>query len=257
MSISGENHIDRFYTGTSGLLLPVPNKEFYPEEFKDKSRLHYYGSLFNSIEVNSSFYKMPMASTVVKWAADVPESFRFTFKLFRDVSHAKGLSFDPALVAEYMQRIDGAGANSGALLIQFPGSITAIYIRELEHLLITAGESNEQKQWHIAVEFRHNSWYTEHTQELLQKYGAGMVVHDKLAKGGPDLDHEADFVYLRFHGPGGDYRGSYTNDFLYEYSTYITEWLQDQKTVYCYFNNTMGNAISNLNTLREAVSNNI
>lgn len=252
-----KDHISRFYTGTSGLLLPVPNKEFYPEAFKDKSRLHYYGSLFNSIEVNSSFYKMPMASTVSKWAADVPEEFRFTFKLFREVTHAKELRFDHELVAGFMQRIAGAAEKSGCLLLQFPGSIRGNYIRELEHLLSLIQDANANKQWHVAVEFRHHSWYQENTMELLQQYHAGLVLHDKLPKGGPEPDHHPEFIYLRFHGPGGDYKGSYTDDFLHEYATYIAEWLLEGREVYCYFNNTMGNAIENLNTLRDAVANNI
>lgn len=61
-----------YYSGTSELLLPVPNKLFYPEEFKDKSRLCFYGSLMNSIEVNSSFYKLPATGKALKWANDVP-----------------------------------------------------------------------------------------------------------------------------------------------------------------------------------------
>src|SRR2546423_6921762 len=64
-----------FYSGTSGLVLPFSKRSF-PAEFKDKSRLHYYASLFNSIEINSSFYKMPMASTIKRWGESVPDGFR-------------------------------------------------------------------------------------------------------------------------------------------------------------------------------------
>lgn len=79
-----------FYTGTSGLSLPFP-KHSFPPEFQDKSRLTFYASLFNSIEINSSFYKLPMASTVKKWAESVPDNFLFTFKLWREITHNKGL----------------------------------------------------------------------------------------------------------------------------------------------------------------------
>ena len=65
-----------FYSGTSGLVLPFPNKQSCPPEFHDKPRLAYYASLFNSLEVNSSFYKVPMAATVKKWADGVPDGFK-------------------------------------------------------------------------------------------------------------------------------------------------------------------------------------
>jgi uncharacterized protein YecE (DUF72 family) len=59
-----------------------------------------------------------------------------------------------------------------------------------------------------------------------------------------------DVVYVRFHGPNGGYRGSYTDDFLYEYAQYIKEWMAEGKDIYAYFNNTMGDAINNLVTLK-------
>src|SRR5665213_2948074 len=89
------------YTGTSGLVLPLPNRRSFPPEFHDKSRLEIYASLFNSVEINSSFYKVPMASTVQKWAALVPENFKFTFKLWRDITHNKELTFDSADIGRF------------------------------------------------------------------------------------------------------------------------------------------------------------
>ncbi|WP_432711598.1 DUF72 domain-containing protein [Pedobacter sp.] len=243
----------KFYTGTSGLLLPVPNKEYYPEAFKDKSRLCYYGSLFNSIEVNSSFYKVPMASTVTKWAAETPEDFRFTFKLWRDITHSKGLVFLAKDISMFMERIEGAGAKKGCLLVQFPGSIKPVHVRELEQLLMQIVLADPYRAWKVAIEFRHQSWYQSDTYDLLKSLKMGLVLHDKLVVGGAMIEQATDFVYLRFHGPGGNYRGSYDDNFLYEYASYIKEWLEDGKQVYTYFNNTMGDAIKNLETLRAYV----
>ena len=56
-------------------------------------------------------------------------------------------------------------------------------------------------------------------------------------------------MYVRFHGPTGNYRESYVDDFLYEYASYINEWIEEGKTVYVYFNNTMGDAFNNLKYL--------
>lgn len=242
-----------YYSGTSGLLLPVPNKEFYPEDFKDKSRLCYYGSLFNSIEINSSFYKVPMASTVAKWSGEVPVNFKFTYKLWRGITHNKGLVFNPRDVYDFIGRISNAGDKKGCLLIQFPGSIKPVHIRELDQLLGEVRKADPENQWKVAVEFRQQSWYQSETYQILDHYGMGLVLHDKLKEGGYLIDPAVDFVYVRFHGPDGDYKGSYDDDFLYEYATYIKEWLTEGKEVFTYFNNTMGSAIRNLETLRKYV----
>lgn len=243
-----------FYTGTSGLLLPVPNKEFYPEEFKSKSRLCYYGSLFNSIEINSSFYKVPMASTVAKWAADTPEDFKFTFKLWREITHSKGLAFQSEHIRHFFETIDSAGDKKGSLLIQFPGSIKPVHMRELEQLLLQVRQADPEQAWKTAVEFRHQSWYQTDTYDMLDALDMGLVLHDKLREGTALTESARDFVYLRFHGPGGNYRGSYEDQFLAEYASYIREWLEDGRIVYVYFNNTMGSAIHNLETLRQYVT---
>lgn len=246
--------VEHYYSGTSGLLLPVPNKMFYPEEFQEKSRLCYYASLMDSIEVNSSFYKIPMAATMRKWAADVPAKFRFTFKLFKEITHSKELAFDPELVARFFSVINHVGDKKGCLLVQFPPSVRIGHFGQLRALMAVLRATDPHFLWKIALEFRHPSLYCEEVNELLQEFAMGLVVHDKGPGASPIQDVELDFVYLRFHGPGGNYRGSYADDVLYEYASYVCEWLADGKKVFVYFNNTMGEAIANLNTLRQIVS---
>lgn len=248
-----QNAKQNFYSGASGLVLPVPNKSLYPPEFQDKPRLTYYGSLFNSIEINSSFYRLPQASTVKKWTTEVPGNFRFTYKLWRDITHNKQLLFKPEDVDRFMQVIDAAGDKKGSLLIQFPGSNDVTNIRQLEKLLINMQDTGLTGSWDIAIEFRNRSWYKDEVYEMLDNYTCGMVIQDMPKSLTPMVDMATDFVYLRFHGPGGGYRGSYTDSFLYEYAQYIHEWLGDGKRVYAYFNNTMGDAINNLMTLNRFV----
>ena len=242
-----------YYSGTSGLLLPVPNKEFYPAEFKSKSRLRYYSSLFNSIEINSSFYKVPLATTIARWAEDTFEDFCFTFKLSREITHGKGMAFQSAEVAHFMERIAAVGNKKACLLLQFPASIRFVHLGELLKLLDLIRQADPQQSWKVAVEFRHQSWYQQNTYGLLEDYRMGLVLHDKLQEGGYLLDSSCDFVYVRFHGPGGDYRGSYQDDFLCEYASYIRNWIAEGKQVFTYFNNTMGSAIENLRSLRAYV----
>lgn len=251
MKTNKENNTLTYYSGTSGLLLPVRNKLFYPEEFKDKSRLSFYGSMMNSIEVNSSFYKVPMATTVAKWAKEVPEEFKFTFKLSKEITHHKGLAFDPETVKHFMSVIDCVGDKRGCLLVQFPPSVRIAQMRQLTSLVAVLRESDPEMRWNIAIEFRHISLYHNEVYKLLEEHHIGLVLQDKPPAATPMRTSELPFVYLRFHGPDGSYRGSYDDDILYEYAGYIRDWLLEGKVVYTYFNNTMGDAIENLFTLKE------
>src|SRR3978361_2116218 len=112
----------RFYSGCSGLQLPVARSQ-YPLEFQDKSRLAYYSHLFNSIEINSIFYKLPGSSTVVKWAETVPDNFRFTFKVSKTITHVKGLQFAVKDVDDFIKTVENIGDKKGCLLAQFPPSL--------------------------------------------------------------------------------------------------------------------------------------
>ncbi|ETZ23026.1 DUF72 domain-containing protein [Pedobacter sp. V48] len=243
-----------YYSGTSGLLLPVPNKQFYPEAFKAKSRLCYYGSLFNSIEINSSFYRVPLGSTVARWAGETPEDFRFTFKLSKEITHRKGFVFEPDAVRLFIERIAAIGNKKGCLLVQFPASIRTAQTRQVAALFACIRSCDPDLEWKVSVEFRHQSWYQQGVQSLLDDYQVGWVLHDKLNAGGYMLESALDFVYVRFHGPHGDYRGSYTDDFLQEYASYIRNWIANGKHVFTYFNNTIGSALEDLQSLRAYVN---
>jgi uncharacterized protein YecE (DUF72 family) len=243
----------RFYSGTSGLQVPLPKYKF-PEAHRDSSRLTYYATLFNSIEINSSFYKLPREKTILNWATQVPEDFRFTFKLWKEITHTKDLNFKIDDVGNFMRAIDSAGERKGCLLIQFAPSFAAVYMPQLRALLTSIKKADPKNSWHPAIEFRNWSWYRNELYDLLEDYGAALVVHDLPKSRPPHFEHRSKIVYLRFHGPTGNYRDSYSESFLYEYAGYINEWLGEGKTVYAYFNNTMGDAIGNLQTLNRFVS---
>lgn len=245
---------DNFYVGTSGLLMPVPNKTYFPAKFQNKSRLSYYSSLLNSIEINSSFYKIPMATTVTKWALAVPDYFKFTFKFFKEITHQKGLAFDANLVGEFFKIIDHVNDKKGCVLVQLPPSIKINHFAQIRLLIMVLKANNLNNYWNIAFEFRHPSLYCHDVYELLNEFNMGMVLHDKAKSASPFIDFEGDFIYLRLHGPDGNYRGTYGNEFISEYATYINDWLNHKKQVYVYFNNNMGNVYANVKTLLEAVN---
>jgi uncharacterized protein YecE (DUF72 family) len=244
----------QYYSGTSGLVLPVPNKLHYPEEFRNNSRLTYYASLFNSIEINSSFYKVPKPSTVEKWAANVPEDFKFTFKLYKEVTHQKGLLFDTKEIVRFVKTVSYVGAKRGCLLIQLPPAIKINYRKRLLILLTTLLECNEVGQWNLAIEFRDNSWYTEEIYEWLGNLGIAIVIQDMPKSATPSALEYQNIVYIRFHGVGGDYRGSYTPDFLRAYAIRICRWREEGKQVFLYFNNTIGGAVGDLMNLNRMIA---
>ena len=243
MSIQLQN----IYTGLSGLVLPGP-KATYPPAFQGKSRLNYYGHLFNSIEINSSFYKTPQPATVAKWGVSVPDDFKFTFKLSKAITHVKGLDFDEAALENFMESIAQVGDKKGCLLIQFPPSLRIDKLDKIQWLLSSIAWLNEQ-QWQLAVEFRHSSLYEKEVAEILKEFQAITVLQDKPAAATPAEWEQGDTVYIRLHGPNGNYKGSYGPAFLQQQASNIKAWQKASKTVYCYFNNTMGSALQNIETL--------
>lgn len=244
--------LENIYTGTSGLVLPM-TKTSFPAEFQQQSRLSYYASLLNSIEINSTFYKLPRKATVASWAISTPADFRFTFKLPKIISHNKGLIFDEAHVYSFIEAISPAKGRNGCLLIQFPKSITFDQYNQLEKLLNTLALADRGKEWALAVEFRHPSWYERETSDLLEEYDATMVLHDVAGSAPDHHPGKSSTVYLRFHGPGTLYRGSYADDHLKKYASMIKTWSLQKKTIYAYFNNTIGDAFQNLLTLNAAL----
>jgi uncharacterized protein YecE (DUF72 family) len=242
-----------YKAGTSGLVLPVPNKQAYPPEFRDKSRLTYYSSLLNSLEVNSSFYKVPQPSTVRKWAEMVPDDFVFTFKLWQEITHIKGFAYKREDVLRFMDVIDQAGAKKGCLLVQFPPSLTVDKFGQVEEMLDMIQSTVPQHGWKVALEFRHPSWYIGEVYELADEYACCIVLHDIPRSANRRLNKKATFVYLRFHGPAGDYRGGYSNDFLQQQAAQIVGWRGEGKDVYVYFNNTIGDAIKDVISLNKMV----
>jgi uncharacterized protein YecE (DUF72 family) len=245
----------RLFSGTSGISLPVPNKLLFPPEYQDKSRLTYYASLFNSTEVNSSFYKIPMAATVRRWTESVPPGFRFTFKLWKEITHVKGLAFKQEDVDRFMQTIAAAEDREGCLLVQFPPSLTVHFSVQLIRLLTALNTADTERRWKVAVEFRNSSWYTDEIFSLVNDSNATVVLQDMPSSANHRLHEDAPFVYLRFHGYNGDYKGGYEDDFLSEYAYYIRDWLAEGRDVYVYFNNTRGDAVHNLVTLNSYVRN--
>jgi uncharacterized protein YecE (DUF72 family) len=241
-----------FLSGTSGLALTISQAQ-YPAAYKGASRLTYYGSLYNSIEINSIFYKLPKGATIRKWSESVPPHFRFTFKLSKSITHSKDLAFASSDVIAFMNVVGHVDEKKGCLLIQFPPSLKHDHLDQVEDLLLQLKAADPKGEWKLAVEFRNRSWYSEATYSFLQKYGVTLVQHDFPSSATPEMFITGNCVYMRFHGPDGKYKGSYTDEALLATSRQIKMYIAEGKQVYVYFNNTMGDAAHNLQTLNGLV----
>lgn len=247
-----KNIREYFYTGTSGLVLPF-NKEHFPVDFQGKSRLEYYASINNSVEINSTFYKLPKTATIIKWAESVPNDFQFTFKIPKKITHSKGMDFSLNDVKEFIDVICEIGSKKGCLLVQFPPSIKIAHFNKVESLLVALNHANSNSFWKIAMEFRDSSWYISEVYEMLEEFNATMVLHDmSTAVTGWNVVI-GNFVYLRLHGPEPRYRGDYSDEFLKHLAQQIKEWVAEEKIVYAYFNNTVGAAFKNMQSLNKYV----
>ena len=243
-----EAYTKDFYCGTSNVELPVPNKSFYPDEYKNSSRLKYYASLFNSVEINSSFYKIPQVKTVERWAREVPDGFRFSMKLWKEITHAKSLSYQVEDVNRFMDLIPAMADRFGCLLVQFPGGLKIEEFTRVENLLEDIRNNNPAVQ--VAVEFRNEGWYIGEVFELLQNFNVALVEHDMPTCKSLNRFTGKPFRYIRLHGESGDYRGSYSEARLREIAGSARKSVEENETVYCYFNNTIGCAVQNAMSLQ-------
>ena len=239
-----------YYSGTSGLVLNILTSDF-PAEFKASSRLNYYATLFNSVEINSTFYKLPRAKTVTNWSESVPSNFKFTLKVPKVISHCPVFEFDENDVQNFLELIPNLGGKLGCLLLQFPPSLTIDKIDRLQEFLEIV--TFFDKTIRVAIEFRNVSWYATKTHNLVQQFNASIVFHD-LNGGEMKLDTAvSNFVYIRFHGNEPRYRGNYSDKELEKAATFVRKNIGAERDIYVYFNNTVGSAFENLQTFNEMV----
>ena len=183
----------------------------------------------------------------------MPDNFRFTFKVSKTITHVKELAFAVKDVDDFIKTVENIGNKKGCLLVQFPPSLKIEKLDRLQNLLEALCEATQHNEWRIAMEFRNSSWYEREVYELLNEFNISMVIHDIPASATPLNETVGDFIYLRFHGPEPRYRGTYNYAFLQQYAGYIKQWMKEGKTVYAYFNNTVGDAAGNLITLNSYV----
>lgn len=238
----------QLHIGTSGWSYDHWQDIVYPSGTKNKDRLDYYLKIFDTVEVNSSFYHWPMEKVFDNWYRKLPPNFIMTIKAARNLTHFQKLYKPEYWVKRMEQSIALLREKMGVLLVQLPPSLGVDYAR-LEYFLRILPQ-----HLRVAFEFRHHSWHTDETFKLLENYGKAYCVMSGVNL--PCiLKTTTDFVYVRLHGSGDPVSGgSYSEENLQWWKDRTSEWLNMQKAVYIYFNNDYaGHAVRNAVRLKELV----
>ncbi len=230
------------FIGTSGFTYDHWEGVFYPEDVSKRRRLEYYSEQFPTVEVNSSFYHLPRQKTCEGWRERTPDGFRFAMKLSRFITHRRRLSDCREPLSTFLDAVAPLGPKLGPVLVQLPPKMRV----DAAHLDRFLAECPQDRRW--AVEFREPEWLCEEVYEVLDRHRAALVWHDILE----DHPHRAtsDFLYLRFHGTGNRYGGSYDRKTLEGHAGEIVKHGKEGRDAYVYFNNDLdGHAVQNARTL--------
>ncbi|MGD9788306.1 MAG: DUF72 domain-containing protein [Sulfuricellaceae bacterium] len=232
--------------GTSGWHYPHWHGVFYPGNLPPGKWLEYYACHFDSVEINSSFYRLPTEQTVTQWRDATPDNFRFAVKASRLISHMKKFSDVTDYLSIFIDRIQGLGSKLGPILFQSSPQWQKDSARLKDFLSLLP----QGMRW--AFEFRHPSWHCKEIYRLLNARGVAFCIYDLAGFTAPAVV-TADYAYLRLHGPEAAYCGRYGEERL----TSWVEWLSRQtglQQVYLYFDNDQaGHAVEDALLLRRLV----
>ncbi len=200
---------------------------------------------FQTVEINSSFYRLPQKQTLEKWHEAAPDSFVFTAKASRYITHMKKLKDPQESVATFLERICILGDKLGPILFQLPPRWHFNKARLAELLDALSDE------FRYAFEFRDHSWLNEQTYSLLSQHKAAFCIYELDGFLSPK-EITADFIYMRLHGPNGAYQCSYNAQALASWAGIFSAWASQGHTVYCYFDNDeAGYATQNAERLKD------
>ena len=220
----------KIYIGTSGWSYKHWKGTFYPESIKNAKRFSYYLQFFDTVELNNSFYHLPSKKTFEDWSHATDKDFIFSVKGSRYITHLKKLKDPGESISNFMENIKGLNGNLGPILFQLPPKWNCNEER-LEEFLKELPVSHR-----YTFEFRDTSWYNEKVFRLLQKYKCAFCIYELAGHMAP-FKVTADFVYVRLHGPGAKYQGSYSDKELKQWAGRCREWAGNKKDVYLYFDN--------------------
>ncbi len=230
----------RLRIGTSGFVYPSWKGRFYPTEVPARAWLTHYARHFDTVEINSSFYRLPEAAVFARWGAAAPAGFIFAVKFSRFGTHMKRLLTPRATIRRFLGRARRLGPHLGPVLVQLPPR-WAPDLPRLDRFLTAAPRD---VRW--VVEVRDARWLGEALFELLCRHDAALCLHDLLPEHPRVVT--TDFTYVRFHGVA--YGGSYTRAQLRPWAAWMAQQRAGHTSVFAYFNNDAeGHAVANARLL--------
>ncbi len=227
------------------------NGVFYPPRLPPREWLRYYAEQFDTVEINTTFYRLPQASAVVRWVAATPSSFRFAVKVSRYITHIKRLTEVDRHLPLLYERVEPLMRSSkcGPFLWQLPPNFRYDRAR-----LASTLASLADRQRH-AFEFRHPSWFREETYSLLREHRVALVIADRPEVHSFQTDEvTAEFTFVRLHAGTRGRNGNYSRSELDRWAERLAGW-SERVDVYAYFNNDWeGYAIKNALHLKRRLS---
>lgn len=228
------------YVGSAGWSIPRDCGHYFPDQ---ASHLERYAQVFNAVEINSSFYRAHLPKTYERWAASVPDNFRFSVKFPRSITHEARLEDCHAALATFLAGVSRLGDKLGCLLLQLPPSLSWNPLVALTFIA-------DVRRLHggpIVCEPRHASWFHHEVSHALAAHQVSRAAAD------PALCMRAlvpagyrQLEYLRLHGTPRMYHGSYSETQLGHLASRLQRVAGNTEERWCIFDNTAdGHAIPN------------
>lgn len=231
--------------GCSGWNYPHWRGRFYPQEQPPQEWFGFYARFFDTVEINNTFYQLPQAKTFQAWRAQAPEGFRYAVKANRYLTHLKKLKEPAEPLRRLLDRVRLLGAHLGPILYQLPPH-WHLDRQRLEAFL----DLLPADLLHV-FEFRDRSWMVEEVFGLLEERGVSHCTHDLPGLAVPRRA-VGPIAYVRLHGVGGLYQGSYPTSMLRSWWQWMEEQVKSGKDLYVYFNNDAeAHAVSDALRLRQ------
>ena len=211
----------RVWLGTSGFSYKEWRPVFYPEGLSDKQFLQYYSSRLNSVEIDSTFYRMPTQKTLEAWKTGTPEDFKFTIKASQQITHRQRLKVPSDALDYFVTVLPTLETRLGVALFQLPPFFKCD-IQRLEMFL-----SALPRGIPAAFEFRHESWFVDDLYRMLRGHGVALCIHDADDHTTP-MQLTAGFTYVRLR------RSAYDFAQRLEWQDRIRGWARDGIEVFAY-----------------------
>ena len=236
--------------GTSGWSYNHWVDVLYPPGMPAARRLARYAEVFDTVELNASFYRWPKDSTFTGWRTQLPEGFTMSVKAHRGLTHYRRLGTPQPWIERFERCWQLLGDCRGVLLVQLHPE------QHRDDARLDSFLGDVPAFIRVAVELRHPSWNDPAVYAVLARHRAAYVVMS--GAGLPCIPRvTTDLVYVRMHGPDPDsmYAGSYREQDLRRWAGLIAEWDNDDRDVWMYFNNDPhGHAVRNALILRGLLS---